>query len=443
MRKRLIIVMIILSVIVFTGIVGADNFKQKHKQIDSVGLKLVADGLTAPLALVSPDDRTGRIFIVDQTGVINILTKDGEMREFLNISSKIIKLDPGYDERGLLGLAFHPKFKKNGLFYVYYSIPLRSGAPVGWDHTNRISEFKVSNNDPNKADVNSERILLENDHPEFNHNAGQIAFGSDGYLYIPIGDGGAGNDIGLGHPPPGNGQNISTLLGKVLRIDVDGTPYKIPKDNPFVGKKGRDEIYAYGFRNPFHLSFDAKNGHKLFVSDAGQNLWEEVDMVEKGKNYGWHIKEGAHCFDPNNPDKSPATCPDVGANGDKLVDPIIEYANAHQPGGIGFVVVGGYVYRGNDLPKLKGKYIFGDFSNDFSIGNGTLFIGIPPKGKDKKEKMWQIKELQISTSKNKRINEFIHSFGQDSKNELYVLTTGMLGPSGNTGKVYKIIPGEN
>ena len=429
MKGMGILMVIAIILIVLTGIVDAKEIPTKVK------VKLIAKNLTAPMALVSPDDGTGRLFIVDQTGIIKIKTKDGKTIEFLNISSKIVELNPGFDERGLLGLAFHPKFKKNGKFYVYYSIPLRNGAPVGWDHTNRISEFKVSKNNPNKANKKYERILLEVDHPQFNHNAGQIAFGPDGFLYIPIGDGGGGGDVGLGHPEPGNGQNISTLLGKILRIDVDGVPYKIPKDNPFVGKDGLDEIYAYGFRNPFHIGFDARGGHKLFAGDAGQNLWEEVDIVSKGGNYGWHIKEGTHCFDPNNPDKSPDTCPDTGANGEDLIDPIIEYKNAHQSGGIGFVVIGGFVYRGNELSKLKGKYIFGDFSNDFSIGNGTLLIGIPPKGKDKGN-MWDIKELKVSKT---LIDQII---GQDvAVNDVFYLmnSQGTLGhqENGNCGSGYE------
>jgi glucose/arabinose dehydrogenase/plastocyanin len=406
-----------------------------------IGLQLIAENLTAPIGLVSPEDGSGRLFIVDQTGVINILTADGQILQepFLNLSSSKVNLSTRYDERGLLGLAFHPNFTQNGRFFVYYSVPLRPGAPAGWSHTNRISEFRVLPDNPNKADPNSEIILLQVDKPQSNHNAGQIAFGPDGYLYIPIGDGGGANDVGIGHPPPGNGQNISTMLGKILRIDVDNTsngkPYGIPPDNPFVGNGGLDEIFAFGLRNPFRIAFDAGGNHSLFVSDAGQNFWEEVDIVTKGGNYGWNINEGAHCFDPNNPNLSHENCPNISASGQPLTDPIIEYANAGQPGGIGIVVIGGFVYRGKALPEFNGTYIFGDFSKGFSAGNGSLFVARPPSSG---EKMWSMKELRIATSANGRVGAFVRSFGQDTDHELYVLTSQMLGPTGNTGKIFKI-----
>jgi glucose/arabinose dehydrogenase len=169
----------------------------------------------------------------------------------------------------------------------------------------------VSDAGANQADPASERIVLEVDQPQSNHNAGQIAFGPDGYLYIPLGDGGAANDVAVGHSPQGNGQDTSNILGSILRIDVDnGDPYGIPADNPFVGDDNiPDEIFAYGFRNPYRIAFDRGGDQSLFVSDAGQDQWEEVDIVTIGGNYGWNIKEGTHCFDPNNPGISPAECP--------------------------------------------------------------------------------------------------------------------------------------
>ncbi|MBZ0177325.1 MAG: PQQ-dependent sugar dehydrogenase, partial [Candidatus Methanoperedens sp.] len=403
-----------------------------------IGLELVADNFTSPVALVSPEDGTGRRFIVDQIGLIKIINTSGQVIEepFLDLRSRIVALAPQYDERGLLGLAFHPNFSQNGRFFVYYSSPLRTQAPSNWNHTSIVSEFKVLQDNQNRANDSSERVLLQIDKPQANHNAGQIAFGPDGYLYIPLGDGGGADDFGIGHPPPGNGQNTSTLLGKILRIDVDnGDPYGIPPDNPYVGKDGLDEIFASGFRNPFHISFDTGGNHSLFASNAGQNAWEEVDIVARGGNYGWNIKEGAHCFDPNNPNLSNQSCPDVDANGQPLIDPVIEYANARQPGGIGVVVVGGYVYRGSELPQFNGNYIFGDFSKGPTAGNGSLFVARPPSSG---EGMWSTKELRVATSSNGRINEFVRSFGQDADHELYVLTSQMLGPTNNTGKIYKI-----
>lgn len=407
-----------------------------------IGLELVADNLTAPIALISPEDGTGRRFIADQVGVIKILTADGQILEepFLDISSRLVDLNPQSDERGLLGLAFHPDFAQNGRFFVYYSAPLRPEAPDNWNHTSTISEFKVLQDNPNMTNTSSERILLQVDKPQTNHNAGQIAFGPDGYLYIPIGDGGGANDARIGHPPPGNGQNISTYLGKILRIDVNsGDPYGIPPDNPFVGEDGLDEIFAYGLRNPFRISFDAGGNNSLFVGDAGQNAWEEVSIVTKGGNYGWNIKEGTHCFDPNTPNLSQLSCPDKDASDNLLIDPIIEYANSRQPGGLGVVVIGGIVYRGNSLPQFNGTYIFGDFSKASSEGNGSLFVARPPP---EGEKMWSVKELRIASNENGRIGAYVHSFGQDDEHEMYVMTSQNLGPTGNTGKVFKIRPFE-
>jgi len=405
-----------------------------------VGLELIAEGFTSPLGLIPPGDGTGRLFIIDQIGTIRVMTRDGRVLDepFLDLRSKVVELNPGFDERGLLGLAFHPACRDNGRFFVYYSAPLRRTAPSGWNNTSHISEFRVSPDNPNKAAPNSERILLQVDQPQANHNAGQITFGPDGYLYIPLGDGGGANDTGIGHPPIGNGQDTSTLLGSILRIDVDsGNPYGIPPDNPFVGKEGQDEIFAFGLRNPFRISFDAGGNNELFAGDVGQNLWEEVNIVTKGNNYGWNIKEGAHCFDPNSPNRSPEQCAEVNASGQLLIDPIMEYKNARTPGGIGTSVIGGFVYRGSALPMFNGTYIFGDFSAGRDRGDGRLFVATKPSTVGQ---MWSMRELGVATTESGRIDAFVRSFGQDANNELYVLTAEVAGPTGNTGKIYKIIP---
>jgi glucose/arabinose dehydrogenase len=397
---------------------------------------LVADGLTAPVALVSPYDGTGRLFVADQVGTIWVLTADGERLDepFLDLRERMVGLNVAYDERGLLGLAFHPAFTENGRFFVYYSAPLRDEAPEGWNHTSHLSDFRVSQGNPNKADPESERILLQVDQPQSNHDGGQIAFGPDGYLYVPLGDGGGANDTGVGHPPLGNGQDTSTLLGSILRLDVDsGDPYAIPSDNPFVGKEGRDEIFAYGLRNPFRIAFDAGGSHQLFAGDVGQNLWEEVDIVTRGENYGWNIREGTHCFDPNQANEPPKQCPDNGTGGKPLRGPIIEYDHE-----VGIAVIGGYVYRGNLLPEFEGRYIFGDWSTTFLSGNGTLFTARPP---DSEGALWMIQELEIATAEDGKVGAFVLSFGQDADHELYVLTSELPGPVGNTGKVFKFVPG--
>ncbi len=397
-----------------------------------------------PVALASPDDGTGRLFVADLVGVIRVIDTDGRLLDppFLDLSERIVRLRPGYDERGLLGLAFHPQFAENGRFFVYYSAPLRAGAPRGWDHTSRVSEFTVAADDGNRADPDSERVILEVDQPQFNHNGGSIVFGPDGCLYVPLGDGGGARDVGPGHPPGGNGQDITTLLGSILRIDIDGEePYGVPEDNPFVGKGGRDEIYAYGLRNPWRTTFDAGGGHRLFAADAGQYLWESVKIIVLGGNHGWNLKEGNHAFDPANPYESPEDVPRTGRRGEPLVAQIIEYPNASQPGGIGEVVIGGYVYRGSALPALVGRYIFGEWNRAGADGDGIIFIATPPE-KNITEGMWEFAELEVVTggTETRTIGAYILAFGEDAEHELYLLTAENKGPTGKTGRVYRFVP---
>jgi len=416
----------------------------------AVGLQLVADGLTSPVTLTSPGDDSGRLFVVDQAGLIRILLPDGTLRPdpFLDLRSRMVALMPGFDERGLLGLAFHPQYAANGRFFVYYSAPLRAGGPAGFNHTGHISEFRVSAADPNRADPASERILLQVDEPQFNHNGGTLLIGpDDGHLYISLGDGGGANDVGLGHVADwyadnagGNGQDVTqNLLGNILRIDVDsGSPYGIPPDNPFAGTPGLDEVWAYGFRNPYRMSFDSGGDRELFVADVGQNRFEEVNIVSGGGNYGWNVKEATHCFDAENPNEEPATCPDVvGAGhprtGDPLLDPIIEYPQARL-GGPGVAVVGGHVYRGSALPQFRGRYIFGDWSSGFGQPDGSLFVAKP-----RKQGLWEMSDLRVATSPNGRLNTRLLGFGEDDAGELYVLTTNNTGPTGATGRVFKLV----
>jgi glucose/arabinose dehydrogenase len=408
----------------------------------NVGLQEMAAGLTAPVALVEPPDGSRRLFIVDQIGLIRVLLPSGQLlaEPFLDVRDRLVTLMPNFDERGLLSLAFHPNYAENGRFFVFYSAPLRDGAPAGWNCTSHISEFLVSS-DPNRADPASERILLQVDKPQFNHNAGTVVFGPDGKLYISLGDGGGANDVGLGHVEDwypdnagGNGQDITdNLLGSILRIDVDaGAPYAIPPDNPFAGREGLDEIWAYGFRNPYRISFD---GSRLFAGDAGQGLWEEVSLVVKGGNYGWNVKEGTHCFDAENSSVSPAACPSTAPGGVPLRDPVIEYANARNPiGGLGLTVIGGHVYRGGELPQLRGRYVFGDWSRSFARPDGTLLVAT-----SRKNGLWLIQELMVQGNPGGRLGHFILGFGRASSGEVYVLTSDSVGPAGNTGKVFRLV----
>lgn len=442
MNKTVIFIIIILILIPglyfwFVGYQKSPGTQNEEPKIaGEIALEQIADNLVSPVAFVSAYDDTQRMFIVDQIGLIKIVDSQGKVLNdnFLDIKSKLVDISANYDERGLLGLAFHPDYKKNGRFFVYYSARLRSSAPEGYNHTSVLSEFTVSKNNPNMADLNSEKIILQIDQPQFNHNGGHIAFGPDGYLYIPLGDGGQADDTGLGHTADiGNAQDLSKPLGKILRIDVDnGTPYSVPADNPFVNKDGLDEIYAFGFRNPYHISFDAAGNNDLFVADVGQNLWEEVDIVNKGGNYGWRIREGKHCFDPGNPKQSPASCATKGAGGESLIDPIIDYAHPMN-GGIGTAIIGGYVYRGKEIADLLGKYVFADFSRDLTKGDGILFSASSKNGQ------WSFDELRILNNANGKLNLFVKGIGEDADNELYLLTSETVGPSGASGKIFKIV----
>jgi glucose/arabinose dehydrogenase len=410
---------------------------------ESISLTLVASGLVSPVALRPiPGDAT-RLLVADRTGSVRVI-ENGQLapEPLLDIAGRMVALNAGYDERGLLGLALHPDYASNGRLFVYYSAPLRAGAPEGYNHTSVISEFQTAAVDAGAA--GTERILLQVDQPQSNHNGGPIAFGPDGYLYVPLGDGGAADDVGLGHVEDwyadnegGNGQDrTSNMLGSILRIDVDsGDPYGIPPDNPFADS-AVPEVWAYGFRNPFQMSFDLGAERQLFVGDVGQNLWEEVSIVTAGGNYGWNVKEGTHCFSTATPDEPPAQCPSADPDGVPLIDPIIEYASANQ-GGLGVAVIGGHVYRGDASSALTGRYVFGDWSTSFGSPDGHLFVASAPEGGTG---MWSMSPLAIEGRTGGQLGEFLLGFGEDSAGELYVLTSEESGPSGTTGKVYRIDP---
>ncbi len=335
-----------------------------------------------PIGIENAGDGSGRLFIVQQPGVIAVW--DGTQflpTPFLDIQDRV---NDNSSERGLLGLAFHPDYETNGLFYVHYSDS--SG-------DTQISRFSVTA-DPDVADPNSELPILSQNQPFNNHNGGKLAFGPDGYLYIALGDGGSGGD------PQGNGQDLGTLLGKLLRIDVDGDDfpgdlnanYAIPADNPFVGLAGRDEIWAYGLRNPWRFSFDRENGD-LFIGDVGQNVIEEVDLQPAsssgGENYGWNRMEGSDCFEP------PTDC-----NDGSLVLPILEYP--HFDGGfLGCSITGGFRYRGSRNPLLQGVYFYGDYCT------GRVWGGVEIEG------LW--------TSPAPLVTSFsIPAFGEGEDGELYL-----------------------
>ena len=401
-------------------------------------IQVVATGLSTPVGLVAPPDDTGRLFVVEQTGRIWIL-RDGsiEPEPFVDLSGRLVTLDPSYDERGLLGLAFDPGFASNGRLFVYYSAPPREGAAAGADHTDTLSELHVSAGDPDHADPASERFMLRFEQPQPNHSGGALGFGPDGYLYLGTGDGGGTGDSSAGHSPQGNAQDRSKLNGKILRLDVsaDGAgpePYAIPPDNPFARRGGRPEIYAYGLRNPWRLSWEPTGAHRLLVSDVGYGRYEEIDVVEKGRNYGWRVREGAHCLDVRYPLVDLATCDLVDDRGKRLTDPVVEYTHKE----VGIAVVGGYVYRGAGIPSLDGRYAFADFTRDFTgapVGRGTLLVAQPQADEGAP---WPWRRLELRDGP---LDRFVTGMGEDATGELYVLTRTEFGPVGQTGEVLKLI----
>lgn len=347
--------------------------------------------LKRPLWLCEAPDKTKRIFVAQQDGKVLIMPADRNATNTTTFLDLTDRKPWEKNEEGLLGFAFHPKFKKNGKFYVYYSQqnPMRSV----------ISEFQVSKGDPNVADKASERILLEVPQPDWNHNGGQISFGPDGYLYIALGDGGGHND------KYGNSQKKDTLLAKLLRIDVDSKTgdlqYGIPKSNPFVkNKEFRPETWAWGLRNPWRFSFDKKTG-ELYCADVGQNKWEEINIIKKGGNYGWNFREGFHEFGTNPP---PA--------GVTFEDPILEYphfATQTTNHTVGLSVTGGYVYRGEKIPEMRGVYVYADFIM------GTIW-GLRYEG-GKVTRHGVLLEMPKGLNPPRQIA----SFGEDNSGEVYVL----------------------
>jgi CubicO group peptidase (beta-lactamase class C family) len=344
-----------------------------------------------PILLTHAGDGSNRVFVPSQLGKIFVFPNDPsveEPKEFLDIEDRVVYEDKE-NEKGFLGLAFHPRYRENGQFFVYYT-PKGTRKP----HTIAVSRFTVSKTNPDQADTSSEERLLEVEQPFWNHKGGTLVFGPDGYLYIALGDGGLAND------PFGNGQKLTTMLGKILRIDVDhrddGKHYAVPSDNPFVGRRDAlPEIWAYGLRNPWRIAFDRQTG-VLWCGDVGQDLWEEVDLIVKGGNYGWNVREGVHRFGKNGVDPR-----------SDVVEPIWEYHHE-----VGKSITGGHVYRGKRLPQLVGCYLYADY-----VGG----------------QVWALKyneaSRQVEANYSIRGNVMpIMSFGEDQAGESYYTT--------DTGQIY-------
>ncbi|KPJ95194.1 MAG: hypothetical protein AMJ53_03295 [Gammaproteobacteria bacterium SG8_11] len=348
-----------------------------------------------PVALLPLPSNNTQWWVVEKQGrVFSVLEQQGKYTKQLVVDLSD-RVNSSHNEGGLLGLAFHPQYKENSQIFLSYTA---DGSPL----ISTISRFKTIAG--NKIDAASEQVLLQVDQPYGNHNGGQIAFGPDGFLYIGLGDGGSAGD------PEGNGLNPKTLLGAMLRIDVDnGKPYAIPKDNPFASSAdGRGEIYAWGMRNPWRWSFDRKSG-ELWVADVGQNKWEEINLVSQSGNYGWNIKEGKHCYAPRN-------C-DAAAGAANVIDPVAEYSHDQ-----GCSVTGGYVYRGGKIQSLQGTYLFGDFCS------GRIWGLTAKDQKDKNQRSFDQKLLIKS-------DLMISSFAEDNQGEIYVIHYD--------GEIYKIVPTDN
>jgi glucose/arabinose dehydrogenase len=444
-----------------------------------IKLELVTDGLVAPLKGKIAPGEPGRFYVVNQSGELTAVEiASGKKTPFVDVGDRLIAvgvLGPGtFDERGFLGLAFHPHYQSNGKFYTYTSEPdgapptfattLPEGTPA--NHQNVIAEWRANHPGHPSAGATFVRELIRVDWPQFNHNAGDITFGPDGKLYIPMGDGGGADDEDgdqsinpppgvVGHPNGGNAQNLGVVLGKILRIDVNGHnaangQYGIPSDNPFVNTPGaRGEIWAYGLRNPYRMSFDTKSGI-LIAGDVGQNDIEEVDVIVRGGNYGWHHKEGTKCFVPNGIAEGFAsnTCPpDLPAG---LIDPIAQYDTDTE----GVSAIGGFVYHGH-IRALRGHYIFGDYTRIFRF----------PAGPDNYGRLFYLADKNLTGPGLRPITEFkgvaqeaarlgltdpsrapdpfpqslaVQGWAQDTKGEVYVLGNRTGRAVGTGGFILKI-----
>ena len=383
----------------------------EEKNLSSV---LIADGYKKPVFITSYPNNAKLLYIVEQAGLIKLINDGKKLsRPFFDINKRVVNPNRPGDERGLLGFAFHPNHTNNGKFYINY---------MDNDGNTIVSEF--STNSELRANHKSERIILKLKQPYGNHNGGDIQFGPDGYLYISIGDGGKAGD------PLNAGQDLSSLFGKIIRIDIEQKPYGIPKSNPFFGQKGkREEIWAWGLRNVWRFSFDKQTGDK-YLADVGQNKWEEVNFEpassKGGLNYGWRIMEANHCYDPKE------NCPTEG-----LIKPIIEYPNdANHPAFAfriieelsfsetdveGCSVTGGYVYRGQKIKSMQGQYIFGDYCSG-NIWTLKVVNGKAINFKNRTE------EINIGGGE---FTTYISSFGQDSDGEIYIIDYN--------GGIYKLI----
>ncbi len=423
----------------------------------SLALQLIAEGLTAPIHIEEPADSSGRKFIVQQDGVVRVLRPDNTLapEPFLDLRPRLLPLEQNFEERGLLGFALHPGFARNGRVFASYSAPLRPGAPQHWNHTRRVSEFSAKPGDLSRIDAQTERVLMEVDWPSRKHNGGALAFGPDGHLYIGLGDGGASHGVGktvlweaFNVPAEalvwdGVAQDTESPYGKILRIDVDrGFPgYAIPRDNPFAsGAAGRRDVWAWGFRNPFRIAFDRADA-SFYVTAVAETLWEAAYRVRGPGNFGWPLLEGTHCVDRLKPRQPPAQCATLDSAGKRIELPVVEYPNmqASHPqtrlgiAGVGTAITGAVRYRGREIPELAGQLIVADWSADFKVPSGQIFVAQPSDaGVASAPALWPYRRVL-------QIDSRIIGLAESATGELLVLTNETFGPYGTTGKVFRLV----
>ncbi|TCD05922.1 glucose dehydrogenase [Pedobacter frigidisoli] len=400
--KSGISIYLVTTILAFSGNLYAQNNATGNagKQIPllTMGVTEITKGIQAPTAIVFPNKN--EIWVTEQSGKIRVI-KEGRLlpEPLIDLKNKLMKLNAGYEERGLLGITLHPQFAENKKIYVYYSrVSIQKS-----NHTGVLAEYRLGPS--GQIDEKSERIVLTVEEPQGNHNGGCIQFGPDKFLYLSLGDGGGQGDE---HGKIGNGQDLTNWHGKILRIDVNtDSGYLVPKDNPFIARAdAKPEIWAYGFRNPWRFSFDRATG-RLFAGDVGQSTWEEVDIVTKGGDYGWRLMEGTHCYNPA-----------TGCDITKSIMPIAEYHHRE-----GVSVTGGYIYNGSLIPQLKNKYLFADWT-------GRIYY-LQGKGK-----VWNRGKV---TLKNLSADSKITAFGEDASGEIYILTNTDTGPENSNGSVYKVV----
>jgi glucose/arabinose dehydrogenase len=470
----------------------------------TVGVDPIAEGLIAPTDFGHPPGTDSR-YVAEQTGEIYEIGENGlEEEPWLDIGDRMVAVaedfygddyadpDQDYDERGLVGLEFHPDYEENGRFVLSYSAPPVEAMPDTWSHVQVIAEFRAEDGD---ADPDSERRIMALYQPQYNHNSGPMAFGPDGYLYVPMGDGGGADDRLEGHVDDwydenegGNGQNTTeSLLGGVLRIDIDDEPtehpargslihldldeddvdepgddegYAIPDDNPFsegeeLEGEGLEEYYAWGLRNPFGITVSEDD--RIIVADPGQVLYEPAYQIEKGGNYGWNVREGSHCFSTETPATPPDECPletpeDV-RGGEALIDPVVEYPQVYNDEPVGIVITGGHTYEDDTIEELEGKYLFGDWTDDQGRvqPRGRVFAAEPADVPDvseerneyggrPREDLWEMEEVLFDVNDDGNLGYFVRQFGRGEDGEVYILANQVGVPEGDTGVVLELVP---